>query len=104
MKNAHAIGGLSRQLQKVSERIELLAMDIDGTEQTNTDLSEFYTGHLLDEVACAQALVLKITELVVAATGGEPESNADEGNGSAFSEGDLTSEKGEAPPAGEGDK
>lgn len=104
MKNAHAIGGISRQLQKVSERIELLAMDIDGTEQTNTDLSEFYTGHLLDEVACAQALVLKMTELVVAATGSESESNADEGDGSVFTEGDLTSEKGEVPPAEEGNE
>lgn len=100
MKNAHAIGGLSRQLQKVGERIELLAMDIDGAEQTNTDLADFYMEHLLDELGCAQALVLKITEMTVEATG-EPEPNADEGDASVFTEGDLTTGKGEAPPAEE---
>lgn len=103
MKNAHAIGGLSRQLQKVGERIELLAMDIDGAEQTNTNLADFYMEHLLDELSCAQALVLKITEMTVEATG-EPESNADEGDGSVFSEGDLTAAKGEEPETGEGNK
>ena len=103
MKNAHAIGGLSRQLQKVGERIELLAMDIDGAEQTNTDLADFYMEHLLDELSCAQALVLKITDMTVEATG-EPEANADEGEGSVFAEGDLTAAKGEKPKAGEGEE
>lgn len=103
MKNIHAIGGISRQLQKASERIELLAMDIDGSEQTNTDLADLYTGHLLDEVGHAQALVLKMTELLVEATG-EGEANTDGGDGSAFAEGDLTAQKGEVPPAEEGDK
>jgi hypothetical protein len=103
VKNAHAIGGLSRQLQKVSERIDLLAMDIDGVEQTNTNLADFYMEHLLDELGCAQALVLKITEMTVEATG-EPEANADEGEGSVFAEGDLTAAKGEKPKVGEGKK
>ena len=35
---------------------------------------------MLDELSCAQALVLKITEMTVEATG-EPEANADEGEG-----------------------
>lgn len=103
MKNAQAIGGLSRQLHVVSERIDSLTMDISGSEQTNTDLAELYESQLLDEVGHAQALVLKMTELLVEATG-EGETNADEGDGSAFTEGDLTAEKGEVPPAEEGDK
>lgn len=101
MKNAQAIGGLSRQLQKVGERIEWLTMDIDGAEQTNTNLADFYMEHLLDELSCAQALVLKITEMTVEATG-EPETSADEGEGSVFTEGDLTTVNGEEPKAGEG--
>ncbi len=49
MKNTQAIGGICRQLQKVSERAELLAMDIEGTEQTSTDLADLYLGQLMDE-------------------------------------------------------
>lgn len=105
MKNIHAICGLGRQLQKVGERIEMLAMDIDGSEQTNTDLTELYIDHLLSEVGCAQTLALKITELSVEAAGdGEPEANSDGGDGSVFAEGDLTAKKGEVPPSEEGDK
>ena len=59
--------------------------------------------HLLDELSCAQALVLKITEMTVEATG-EPEANADEGEGSVFAESDLTAAKGEKPKAGEGEE
>lgn len=106
MKNAQVIAGLSRHLQKVSDRIDMLAMDADYAEQNNADLSELYKGQLLDEVSCAQALILKITELVVDATGGEePGVNGDEGgDGSVFAEGDLTAQKGKAAPAEEGEK
>lgn len=106
MKNAQVIAGLSRQLQKVSERIELLTMDANIAEQNNAGLSELYTGQLLDEVSCAQSLILKMTELVVEATDGEePGVNGDEGgDGSVFAEGDLTAQKGKEPPAEEGEK
>ena len=52
---------------------------------------------------CAQALVQNITEMTVEDTG-EPEANADEGEGSVFAEGDLTAAKGEKPKAGEGEE
>lgn len=100
MKNAQAIGGLSRQLQKVSERIELLAMDADGSEQNNSNLTELYMEHLLSEVSCAQDLILKMTDLAVEATSREEQGvNGDDGgDGSAFTEGDLTATKGEVLP------
>lgn len=103
MKNSFAIGGLSRQLQKVGERIDALADSIRGSEETDTDLAELYESQLLDEVGHAQTLVLKMTELLVEATGdGETEANADEGcEGSVFAEGDLTAKKGEAEGDGE---
>ena len=106
MKNMQAIGGICRQLQKVSERAELLAMDIEGTEQTSTDLADLYLGQLMDEAGHCQTLVLKLTELLMEATGnaGEPGTNADnDGDGSAFAAGDLTAQKGEVEePKGEG--
>lgn len=103
MKNAYAVGGISCQLQKVCERIDTLTREIGQSEESNTDLAELYESQLLDEVGHAQALVLKMTELLVEATG-EGEANTDGGDGSAFTEGDLSAEKGEVPPAEEGDK
>lgn len=99
MKNMNDIGGICRQLQKVSERAEHLSMDVEGTEQTNSELADLYLGQLMDEAGHCQALVLKLTELLMEATdnAGEPGTNADnDGDGSVFAAGDLTAQKGEA--------
>ena len=92
MKNACAISSLARQLGKVSEKLDSLAMGVQ--EQNAPDLTDVYQGLLLDEIEHVQILTLELTKAVVAAA---EETNADEG-GSVFAAGDLTAEK-----AGDGD-
>ena len=92
MKNACAISSLARQLGKVSEKLDSLAMQ--DVEQNAPDLTDVYQGLLLDEIEHVQILTLELTKAVVAAA---EETNADEG-GSVFAAGDLTAEK-----AGDGD-
>ena len=89
MKNACAISSLARQLGKVSEKLDSLAMGVQDVEQNAPDLADVYQGLLLDEIEHVQILTLELTKAVVAA--------ADEG-GSVFAAGDLTAEK-----AGDGD-
>lgn len=100
MKNTQTIGGICRQLQEASKRAETLAMDIEMMEQGSPDTAEIFVGQLMDEAGHCQALVLKLTELLMEATDsddGEPGTNADEdgGDGSVFAAGDLTAQKGE---------
>lgn len=92
MKNAYAISSLARQLGKVCEKADSLAMGVQDTEQNSPEVSEVYQGLLMDEVEHLQILTLEITRLVTESAGGA--ANADEGDGgSAFAAGDLTDEK-----------
>ena len=92
MKNAYAISSLSRQIVKVCEQIESLAMGVQDSEQGIGDVADTYQAMLVDELEHVQTLTLKMTEMVSQAVSDEAE-NADEGEGSVFSEGDLTAEK-----------
>lgn len=92
MKNAYAISGMSRQMVKVCEQIDALAMGIQDTEQGIGDIADTYQDMLLDELEHIQMLTLKLTDLISQATE-EGAANTDEGEGSAFSAGDLTAEK-----------
>ena len=91
MKNACAISSLARQLGKVSEKLDSLAMGVQDVEQNAPDLTDVYQGLLLDEIEHVQILTLELTKAAA------EETNADEG-GSVFAAGDLTAEK-----AGDGD-
>lgn len=94
MKNAYAISSLARQLGKLSEKMDSLAMGIQDTEQNAPDVSVVYQGLLTDEIEHLQILTLELTKLVFGAA-----ANADEGgDGGVFAAGDLTDEK-----AGESD-
>lgn len=95
MKNAFAISSLSRQMEKVCEQIDCLAMGVQDTEQGIGDIAGTYQDMLLDELEHIQILALKLTELISQAVGEEQETNTDEGEGSAFAEGELTAVKGE---------
>jgi hypothetical protein len=92
MKNAYAISSLSRQMVKVCEQIDSLAMGVQDTEQGIGDLGDTYQELLLDELEHIQMLTLKLTELVSEAVG-EETTNTDEGDGSSFAPGDLDAEK-----------
>ena len=50
MKNAYAISSLSRQMVKVCEQIDSLAMGVQDTEQGIGDLGDTYQNLLLDEL------------------------------------------------------
>ena len=100
MKNAYAISSLSRQMVKVCEQIDSLAMGVQDTEQGNVDVADAYTDMLLDEIEHVQMLTLKLTEVITEAAGEYEPANADEAGGSAFSEGELTVEK---KPSEDGD-
>lgn len=91
MKNAYAISSLARQLGKVSDKMDSLAMGVQDTEQNAPDVSEVYQGLLMDEIEHLQILTLELTKLVTESTADA--ANADEGDGSAFAAGDLTDEK-----------
>lgn len=97
MKNAYAVSSASRQLIKVCEQMDTLAMGVQDTEQGIGDLAEVYTDLLFDELEHAQMLILKLTELVSQSQDGGTE-NTDGADGSAFGPGDLDSNK-----KGEGD-
>ncbi len=92
MKNAYTISSIARQLGKVSEKLDSLAMGVQDTEQNASDLSEVYQGLLLDEVEHVQILTLELTRLAaeIASEGGT--SNSD-GDGGVFGPGELTAEK-----------
>ncbi len=100
MKNAYAISSLSRQMVKVCEQIDSLAMGVQDTEQGNVDVADAYTDMLLDEIEHVQMLTLKLTEVITEAAGEDEPANEDEAGGSAFSEGELTVEK---QPSEDGD-
>ena len=87
MKNAYAISSLSRQMVKVCEQIDSLAMGVQDTEQSVGDVVDTYQDMLLDELEHVQVLTLKLTEMISLAVG-EETANADEGEGSAFAEGE----------------
>ena len=63
MKNAYTISSIARQFCKVAEKIDSLAMGVQDTEQSASDLSEVYQGLLLDEIEHAQILTLELTRL-----------------------------------------
>ena len=67
MKNACAISSLARQLGKVSEKLDSLAMGVQDVEQNAPDLTDVYQGLLLDEIEHVQILTLELTKAVVAA-------------------------------------
>ena len=92
MKNAYAISSMSRQMVKVCEQIDNLALGIQDTEQGIGDIADTYQDMLLDELEHIQMLTLKLTDLISQATE-EETANTDEGEGSAFAAGDLTVEK-----------
>ena len=54
MKNACAISSLARQLGKVSEKLDSLAMGVQDVEQNAPDLTDVYQGLLLDEIEHVQ--------------------------------------------------
>ena len=78
MKNAYAISSLSRQMVKVCEQIDSLAMGVQDTEQGNVDVADAYTDMLLDEIEHVQMLTLKLTEVITEAAGEDEPANADE--------------------------
>jgi hypothetical protein len=90
VKNAYAIISISRQLTKASESIGSLAMGIQDVEQGIADISGVYEDLLLSEVEHAQILTLELTKLLTSDDGAP---NTDEGDGSVFSQGDLTHTK-----------
>ena len=65
MKNACAISSLARQLGKVSEKLDSLAMGVQDVEQNAPDLTDVYQGLLLDEIEHVQILTLELTKAVV---------------------------------------
>lgn len=87
MKNAYAISSISRQMGKVCEQIDALAMGIQDTEQGIGNIADVYQELLLDELEHTQMLTLKLTELITVDS--SEATNADEGEGSAFAAGDL---------------
>ena len=92
MKNAYTISSIARQFCKVAEKIDSLAMGVQDTEQSASDLSEVYQGLLLDEIEHAQILTLELTRLAAEIASEGEASNAD-GDGSIFGPGELTAEK-----------
>ena len=62
MKNACAISSLARQLGKVSEKLDSLAMGVQDVEQNAPDLTDVYQGLLLDEIEHVQILTLELTK------------------------------------------
>jgi hypothetical protein len=91
VKKACGISSIARQLQKVSEKVDSLAMGIQDMEQSAPDVMDVYTGLLMDEVEHIQILTLELTKLVFGIV--PDEANADEGDGSVFAAGDLTAGK-----------
>ena len=69
MKNACAISSLARQLGKVSEKLDSLAMGVQDVEQNAPDLTDVYQGLLLDEIEHVQILTLELTKAVVGGCG-----------------------------------
>lgn len=107
MKNTTIITDLARHLQKASESIETFTASIANNDaDNNSDFVSLYSDMRLDELEHAQQLMLLLTDAIVQDT---PEAttaeNTDEGEGSAFAEGDLTVEKTgeETEETGEGD-
>ena len=94
MKNAYAISSLARQLGKVSEKLDSLAMGVQDVEQNAHDLSDVYRSLLVDEVEHVQILTLEITKAVVEASE-QSEEHADDG--SVFGPGELTDDKSKEP-------
>ena len=93
MKNAYAISSVSRQIVKVGETLDSLVGGIQDTEQGVGDLSDVYAAMLMDELEHAQMLILKLTELITQEGPETAAANTDGEGGSAFFEGDLTTEK-----------
>ena len=88
MKNAYAIGSTARQIIKICERIDSLAIASTEAEiQGRPSLAEAHDDQLNGQVADLQQLVLEITGIAL------PDENNDEG--SAFAEGELNAVKGE---------
>ena len=91
MKNAYAIGSAARQIIKVCERIDSLAIASTEAEiQGRPSLAETYDDQLTGQIADIQQLVLEITGIALPENS---EENTDEG--SAFAEGELNAVKGE---------
>jgi len=94
VKNTFSITELSSQLGKVSERIEMLTSAISRSEmEGDAGMVEMYTAMRMDELEHAQQFMILLTEFIVEDS--TPEENTDEGDASAFAEGELTDTKGD---------
>lgn len=94
MENTCLSKGLCKQLRSLYDRIDSLTDEIiNATEQKDEVLVEEYTDMRMKELEQAQRLTLALTELIVEDI--PEEANADEGEGSAFAEGELTDNLGD---------
>jgi len=81
VKKVYAIRSLARQICKVSEFIDQLAMGAQDAEQDDGDVFDTYENMLMDELEHLQILTLKMTDTIIQ----EPNMpNIDEGDGSVF--------------------
>lgn len=91
MKNTFIVCDISRQIAKVSERIELLSNGMEAIEQNaDSDVAGTYEEMRLQELEHLQCLTLEITRFIAGNSDSEEAENTDDGEGSAFSEGKLT--------------
>lgn len=100
MENTYLSKGLCRQLKSLYDRIDILTDEIvNATAQDDQTLVDEYTDMRMQELEQAQRLTLALTEMII---GELPENvNTDEGEGSAFAEGDLTDNLGDKTDNGE---
>ena len=94
MENTCLSKGLCKQLRSIYDRIDSLTDEIiNAAEQKDEVLVDEFTNMRMQELEQAQRLTLALTELIV---GDVPEdTNTDEGEGSAFAEGELTDNLGD---------
>lgn len=91
MKNAYLIGSASRQIIKVCERIDSLAMaSTEAETQGEPSLAGAYEEQVNGQIADLQQLVLELTRIALP---DETDENTDEG--SVFAEGELNAVNGE---------
>lgn len=94
MENTCLSKGLCKQLCSLFDRIDSLTDEIiNAKEQKDQVLVDEFTDMRMQELEQAQRLTLALTEMIV--EGVPEEANADEGEGSAFAEGELTDNLGD---------
>jgi hypothetical protein len=87
MKNMNVIMDIGQQVLKTAEKVQTLASGIQSIKELD-DFEETYEAILYDEVEHLQILTLELTKALTDAD----QLNADDGGGSAFFAGELTSE------------